>query len=208
MKVAYTLTTTLVVQLVAIISIWILIDLAGGDRGRRVLHLCCSFCRCAAVSGETMLGNYKLLPRAGFEGAWSPGGEADFDASRGLIEQGGALSTGEVVGLRLFGELRFEDLLTEHVEQLAVTPMVFCDRPMGEAFNACGAGLSFSLSREDEDTGVRYGIELTGEKTRTSEMFGVQMNYSQPFLGGEVTGTSSVSRNGHIAVGANYALEF
>ena len=162
----------------------------------------------AAVSGETMLGNYKLLPRAGFEGAWSPGGEADFDASRGLIEQGGALSTGEVVGLRLFGELRFEDLLTEHVEQLAVTPMVFCDRPMGEAFNACGAGLSFSLSREDEDTGVRYGIELTGEKTRTSEMFGVQMNYSQPFLGGEVTGTSSVSRNGHIAVGANYALEF
>jgi hypothetical protein len=162
----------------------------------------------AAVSGETMIGAYELLPRAGFEGAWSPGGEAEFEASRGSMEQSGILSTGEVVGLRLFGELRFDDVLPKRVEELAVTLMAFCDRPLEQARNACGAGLSLELTREDEDTGVHYGVRLNAEKTRASEMLGLQLNYGQPLYGGELSATSSVGRNGQMTVGANYEFEF
>ena len=162
----------------------------------------------AAVSGEMMLGEYKLMPRAGFEGAWSPGGDAEFEVSRGAIEQSDSLSTGEIVGLRVFGEQRFDDVLPEHSEKLAIAPMFFCDRSMGETPIACGAGLSVDFSYEDNVTGEQYGIELTGEKTKSSEMFGLQFDYSRPVLGGELSGTSSVSRNGQVSIGANYTLDF
>lgn len=162
----------------------------------------------AAVSGETMLGDYKLSPRAGFEGAWSPGGEADFDVSRGALEQIGSLSTGEVAGLRVFGELRFDDLLLSRPENLAVIPMIFCDRPIGGAVNECGLGLSMALSREDEDTGRSYGIEFSGERTKTSETIGLKLNYTQSLFGGALSGTTSVGRDGQMAVGANYVLDF
>ena len=162
----------------------------------------------AAVSGETMLGEYKLMPRAGFEGAWSPGGDVEFEATRGAIEQSGSLSTGEIVGLRVFVEQRFDDVLPERSEKLAITPMVFCDRLMGETQNACGAGLSVDFSYENNVTGEQYGIELTGEKTKSSEMFGLQFDYSRPLFGGELSGESSVSRNGQVSIGANYTLNF
>jgi hypothetical protein len=162
----------------------------------------------AAVSGEFMLGGYTLSPRAGFEGAWSPGGEAEFDVSRGLLQQSGELSTGEVVGLRAFGEVRFEDLLLDQIEELALTPMFFCDRPMGEDRNECGLGLSMALSREDEVTGRSYGIALTGERTKTRETIGLQLNYRLPLRVGDITATSLVSRNGHVALGMNYFVDF
>ena len=162
----------------------------------------------AAVSGETMLGEYKLMPRAGFEGAWSPGGDAEFEASRGAIEQSDSLSTGEIVGLRVFSELRFDDVLPERSEKLAVTPMVFCNRSMGETQNACGSGLSVDISYEDAVTGEQYGVELTGEKTKSSEMFGLQFDYSRPVLGGVLSGTSSFTRIGQVSISANYTLEF
>jgi CshA-type fibril repeat protein len=162
----------------------------------------------AAVSGEMMLGKYKLMPRAGFEGAWSPGGDAEFDTPRGEMVQSDSLSTGEIVGLRVFAEQRFDDVLPEHSEKLAVTPMVFCDRSMGETQNACGAGLSVDFSYEDEATGEQYGIVLTGEKTKSIEMLGLQFDYSRPVLGGELSATSSVARNGQVLIGANYTLDF
>ena len=162
----------------------------------------------AAVSGETMLGEYKLMPRAGFEGASSPGGDAEFEATRGAIEQSDSLSTGEIVGLRVFVEQRLDDVLPERSEKLAITPMVFCDRLMGETQNACGAGLSVDFSYENNVTGEQYGIELTGEKTKSSEMFGLQFNCSRPVFGGELSGTSSVSRNRQVSIGANYTLNF
>jgi hypothetical protein len=162
----------------------------------------------AAVSGETMLGEYKLMPRAGFEGAWSPGGDAEFEATRGAIEQSDSLSTGEIVGLRVFVEQRFDDVLPERSEKLAITPMVFCDRLMGETQNACGAGLSVDFSYENNVTGEQYGIELTGEKTKSSEMFGLKLDYSRPVFGGELSGTSSFTRTGQVSIGGNYTLEF
>ena len=162
----------------------------------------------AAVSGETMLGDYKLMPRVGFEGAWSPGGDAEFDAGRGAVEQSGGLSTGEIAGLRLFGELRFDDVLPDRAEQLAITPMVFCDRPMGETHNACGAGLSFGLYGKNALSGEQYEIELSGEKTETSEMVGIRLNYGRPLLGGRLSGTGSVARSGGLSIGMNYALDF
>ena len=155
-----------------------------------------------------MLGEYKLMPRAGFEGAWSPGGDVEFEATRGAIEQSSSLSTGEIVGLRVFVEQRFDDVLPERSEKLAITPMVFCDRLMGETQNACGAGLSVDFSYENNVTGEQYGIELTGEKTKSSEMFGLQFDYSRPVFGGELSGESSVSRNGQVSIGANYTLNF
>lgn len=162
----------------------------------------------AAVSGETMLGDYKLMPRVGFEGAWSPGGDAEFDAGRGAVEQSGGLSTGEIAGLRLFGELRFDDVLPDRAEQLAITPMVFCDRPMGETHNTCGAGLSFGLYGKNALSGEQYEIELSGEKTETSEMVGIRLNYGRPLLGGRLSGTGSVARSGDLSIGMNYALDF
>jgi hypothetical protein len=47
-----------------------------------------------------------------------------------------------------------------------------------------------------------------GERTATRETIGLQLNYKQPLFGGELSGTSSVGRNGQMAVGANYLLEF
>jgi hypothetical protein len=162
----------------------------------------------AAVSGETLLGDYKLSPRAGFDLAWSPGGKAEFEISRDAIEQMASLSTGEVLGLRVFGELQFNDLLPDDPQDLALTPMVFCDQPIAEQHSECGVGLSVALSNKDKKTGASYGIELDGERSRTRQTIRLQLNYRRPLFGGELLGTGAMQQNGEMAVGANYVLKF
>lgn len=47
-----------------------------------------------------------------------------------------------------------------------------------------------------------------GEGTKIRETIGLQINHTQPLFGGDLSGTSSVCRNGQMGVAANYALEF
>ena len=162
----------------------------------------------SAVSGETMLAAYKLMPRAGIEGAYSPGGEAEFEVSHDTIKQTDRLDIGEIVGLRVFSALRFDDILPKRSEKLAITPMVFCGSSMGETQNACGAGFSVDFSSKDDVTGEEYAIGFIREKTKSSEMLGLQFEYIRPVLGGELSGTSSFTQSARISVGANYKLEF
>ena len=97
---------------------------------------------------------------------------------------------------------------TQSPEELAITLMFFCDRPMGEERNECGFGLSLALSHEDESTGRSYGMVLSGERTKTRETIGLQLNYLQPMFGGALAATTSVARDGQMTVGANYVLDF
>jgi outer membrane protein OmpA-like peptidoglycan-associated protein len=161
-----------------------------------------------ALSGETKVGDYKIVPRAGFEAAWSPGGEADYVASRDAISDASNLDTGSVRGGRLFGELRIDDLAPNKPYQLAFTPKFFCDRPLGGGDGLCGMGASIELSSTVVDGKGQITFELEGEKTRDTQFLGLTMDYSVPVWAGQVSATSSVSSQGSLALGVNYERAF
>jgi hypothetical protein len=162
----------------------------------------------ASVSGETSLGDYKLVPRAGLETAWSPGGEAEYEASRGVIEDVGSLSTGKVTGARMFVELRFDDLTPKQSGQVAITPKIFCDQPLGGGDKLCGAGASIELSSDEVDGQGRYTFGIEGERTHNSHSLGVSFEYAAPVWEGELSTTSTVSSQGSLSLGMNYERQF
>ena len=162
----------------------------------------------ASVSGETSLGDYKLVPRAGLETAWSPGGEAEYEASREVIEDVGTLSTGKVTGARMFVELRFDDLTPKQSGKVAITPKIFCDQPLGGGDKLCGAGASIELSSDEVDGQGRYTFGIEGERTHNSHSLGVSVEYAAPVWEGELSTTSTVSSQGSLSLGMNYERQF
>ena len=161
----------------------------------------------AALSGETDLEGVSVTPRAGFDLAWSPGGEADYKASRGGLVETGSLSTGEVYGLRIYAEVGFEEQSSEHDASLSVTPKIFCDRTIGSDDSECGAGLRIELEKHNED-GTRFSLEVMGEKTKSMETIGLGLDYRIPFYSGELAAKGSTNQNQRLDLNILYRLGF
>ncbi|WP_373049900.1 OmpA family protein, partial [Thalassovita aquimarina] len=162
----------------------------------------------AALSGQTQMGRLIVSPRAGLDLAWSPGGDVDVTATRGAIEDSGNLRIGRMSGARLFGEARIEDLLPGRAEVLAITPRIFCDKPIGGGENSCGYGAAIELSRENLGNGTSFSATLDGERSENHDSIGLVFEYAKSLSGGQLTGTTSVSSQGEIAITTQYKLEF
>ncbi len=162
----------------------------------------------AALSGEFDVNDYVLAPRFGVDAAWSPGGEAWVTASRAGFEESGALSTGEVSGLRFFGELGVVDLLMDDPAVLSITPRFFCERAIGSDDNTCGMGAKLSYESRNEVTGDHVGVELAVEGAKGRQYYSVGVNVGQPMFGGDVETNVGVGANGSVDLGLTYTAAF
>lgn len=162
----------------------------------------------AALSGEFDVNDYVLAPRFGVDAAWSPGGEAWVTASRSGFEESGALSTGEVSGLRFFGELGVADLLVDDPAVLSITPRFFCERAIGADDNTCGMGAKLSYESRNEVTGDHVGFELDVKGAKGRQYYSVGVNVGQPMFGGDVETNVGVGANGSVDLGLTYTAAF
>ncbi|WP_194097084.1 DUF7507 domain-containing protein [Marivivens aquimaris] len=162
----------------------------------------------AALSGEFDVNDYVLAPRFGVDAAWSPGGEAWVTASRAGFEESGALSTGEVSGLRFFGELRVADLLLDDPAVLSITPRFFCERAIGSDDNTCGMGAKLSYESRNEVTGDHVGFELDIDGAKGRQYYSVGVNVGQPMFGGDVETNVGVGANSSVDLGLTYTAAF
>ena len=161
-----------------------------------------------SLSGETKVGDYKIVPRAGFEAAWSPGGQADYVASREAISDASSLDTGSVSGGRFYGEVRLDDLAPNEPYQLAFKPKLFCDQPLGGGDGICGMGASIELSSTAIDGKGLFTFEIEAEQTRDSRFWGLSLDYSLPVWAGELNIINTLSNQGKLALGLNYERAF
>ena len=162
----------------------------------------------SAISGELSLGKTVLSPRLGFDAAWSPGGEADITASRAGIEETGSLSTGEVSGLRLYGELQFVDLMVDQPEVLSFTPRIFCDRPIGEAGNVCGYGGKLEFSSPTDASGRQSSLIWDAEGSESHEYYSLTLNIGRQIFGGSLDTSATVSQDGDVSAKIGFSSKF
>ena len=161
-----------------------------------------------ALSGQTYLGDYPVTPRVGLDAAWSPGGSVEVEASRGAFADGGDLRLSSISGLKLFAELQFEDLLPGKPEVLMIAPRLLCERPIGQDGVDCGYGLNVSLSQQDDDSGNRYEVSLSGEKTQARTTYGVTLSFAREIGDATLEGSAQVSQNRTVGLGMKYKLDF
>jgi hypothetical protein len=140
--------------------------------------------------------------------AWSPGGDAEFDVTRGALSHSGQLSTGDVSGLRIFGEVRFDDLLLDRPKVLAFTPRFFCDQALGSSGLDCGFGAEIELSNSQEGDIGGWALSMAGEKTGHQSHVAASLQYARRIFGGNLSATAHVSRGLSLGVQGKYDLSF
>ena len=160
-----------------------------------------------ALSGETKIGDQSLEPRAGFQVAYSPGGQAQVNASREALQDSRTLEIGAVNGGRAFGEIRFADLLPNNTAQISVAPRGFCDTQIGTGVKQCGAGISLDFSRHIEE-GHFFNFSLDGEVINTNRSYSITLEYGLNLEQGQLTGSTSVGANGAGEIGTVYKVSF
>ena len=160
-----------------------------------------------ALSGETQIGDQRLAPRAGIEVAYSSGGKVRANASRDATYESRVLETGSVNGGRVFGELRFVDLLPNNKTQFSIAPMGFCETQIGTGIKQCGTGISLGLSRQIEE-GTYFDFSLGAEDTSTNRLYDLKLEYGLKLQHGQLTGSTTVDANGASELGMTYRLNF
>lgn len=160
-----------------------------------------------ALSGETQIGDQSLGPRAGVQVAYSPGGQAQVNASREALQDSGAIDTGAVNGGRAFGELRFVDLLPSNKTQISVAPRGFCEAQIGTGVKQCGKGISLEFSRHIEE-GTFFDFIVDGEITSKNRSYSLTFEYGLNLERGRLIGATSVDANGASEIGITYQLSF
>ena len=160
-----------------------------------------------ALSGETQIGDQRLAPRAGIEVAYSSGGNVRANASRDATYESRVLETGSVNGGRVFGELRFVDLLPNNKTQISIAPMGFCETQIGTRVRQCGTGISLGLSRQIEE-GTYLDFSFGAEDTSTNRLYDLKLEYGLKLQQGQLTGSTSVDANGASELGMTYRLNF
>ena len=160
-----------------------------------------------ALSGETQIGDQRLEPRAGVQIAYSPGGQAQVNASREALQDSGTIDTGAVNGGRAFGELRFVDLLPSNKTQISVAPRGFCEIQIGTALKQCGAGISFEFSRHIEE-GTFFDFSVDGDVTRKNRSYSLTFEYGLNLELGRLIGGTSFDANGASEIAIAYQLDY
>ena len=162
----------------------------------------------AAMSGEAEALGLTLVPRAGVNLAWSPGGSGTIRAVRGALSDAGDLTIPAVMGARVFAELTFDNLLAEGASELSFTPRILCDQAIGEDTGGCGYGASVEVSHETRTTGRSYALGLDVEHVGGSSQGSLSLRYAWPLGQGVIDGGLDVSTNGEASVQSKFKLEF
>ena len=162
----------------------------------------------AALSGEMKAKSLDLTPRAGFELAWSPGGNGQLTATRAQLIDSESITIPAVMGLRAFVELGIEDLLEKSPWTLSVTPRLLCDWGQGGISMGCGYGGSIELTTATNKDGESFALGLDGSKTSKMTSGSVSLRYQKAIGNGKLQGGVTTSTSGDPSIEAGYAVDF
>ena len=161
----------------------------------------------AALSGEMRLNAVKVSPRAGFDVAWSPGGQGNIQAVRGQVEQSETLTIPEVLGLRAFSEMRVEGGATSAPINLAVTPRLLCDFGFDGVAMGCGYGGSLELKGNGKK-GRSFSISVDGSRVQDTVTGAIGLHYALPVEKGSLSGEVSADSAGKAIGTLDYTVHF
>ena len=164
----------------------------------------------AALSGELNLGEVTVMPRVGFNYAYSPGADVDVITELGGVTQMGNLELGSVSGGSLFAEIRQEWDLTGGNSIFAFTPRLACYKSFGSRAldGECSLGGSLELYSADEDSDFVYRLEVDAERGRSFTRGSVTASAAWEIRNGVVRANTSVTQNGDVTIGVALELNF
>lgn len=160
----------------------------------------------AALSGETAWDAYTLAPRAGFEYAFSPGGDVDVRASREGLSETGVLDLDGVSGGLFFAEIRAERSLGRANSLAAFTPRLACYESYGSLDGDCSVGATFELQSQEDADDLIYGVMIEGERGDSFSRSSLSAHVAREMGGGLLGFETGVSDSG--AAHLNSKLEF
>ena len=162
----------------------------------------------AAVSGETTVGGVAVMPGAGLDFAYSPGGTVSVTAASAVLSETGDLSIGPVHGGRGYAKLRFEPVMEDSNATLGITPRIACTLEIGNSEGSCGYGGTIDLSGQLDSGDFSYSISLDAEHFGTYTSGSLSVGYQWSIWGGSLNGTVDVSRSGGLTLGQAFEMRF
>jgi hypothetical protein len=162
----------------------------------------------AAMSGEAEALGISLVPRAGVNLAWSPGGSGTINAVRGSLLDTGDLTIPAVMGARAFAEVTFDNLLAQGESDLSFTPRILCDQAIGDDTGGCGYGASVELSHQSKKTGRTHALGLEMENVGGTSQGSFSLRYALPLGVWALDGGLQMSTTGEASVQSTLKVEF
>ncbi len=162
----------------------------------------------AAISGELTFGDYTLSPRAGFDVAYSPGGDVDVETALLGVTQSGTLELEEMSGGAIFAELRTERTFDAGSGLIALTPRVACYQSLGSRDGDCGVGATLEIASIDAADDLSYAIEIGGERGASFTSGTIRAQVSRRIGLGRFRAQSEVSMNSGPRFGGSFEMRF
>ncbi len=162
----------------------------------------------AAISGELTFGDYTLSPRAGFDVAYSPGGDVDVETALLGVTQSGTLELEEMSGGAIFAELRTERTFNAGSGLIALTPRVACYQSLGSLDGDCGIGATLEIASIDAADDLSYVIEIVGERGASFTSGTIRAQVSRRIGLGRFSAQSEVSMNSGPRFGGSFEMRF
>jgi len=162
----------------------------------------------AALSGEVAYDAFTLSPRAGFEYAYSPGGDVDVTATRAALSETGTLDLDSVSGGLVFAELRAESAVNASGTIAAITPRFACYQSLSAFDGECSVGGSLELASSENDDLMSYGFTLEGERGETFSRGSLSAHVSKRVGGALFDINTGMNDSGAMHVGSKMELRF
>lgn len=162
----------------------------------------------AALSGEVQYGNVTLIPRAGVDVAYSPGGDVSLTTSRNAVSQNSELELGSVNGGRVSGELGFEMPTHGGNGSLMIAPRIACHQSIGSLDGSCSFGGSIDLAASSDANGFYYNVSLDGERGSNYSAGSVSVSFQKQIWVGTLSGDATMSQTGDIGFVQQFSIEF
>jgi hypothetical protein len=162
----------------------------------------------AAISGELVYGDYTLSPRAGFDFAFSPGGETEVEMALLGVTQSGTLELDAMSGGAVFAELRAERVFDNDNALIALTPRVACYRSLGSLDDDCSIGATLALESTGKDNALSYAIKIGGERGDHFRSATLTARISRRIDLGEISAHTAMTSEGPTRLGASFEMEF
>ena len=162
----------------------------------------------AALSGEATWDAYILAPRAGFEYAFSPGGDVDVRASRDGLSQTGMLDLDGVDGGLFFLELRAERAFDRVNSFAAFTPRVSCYESYASLDGDCSVGATFEFQTQEDAEDLIYGVMLEGERGDNFSRGSLSAHVARQMGSGLLGLETGVAESGAVHVSSKLEFKF
>ena len=162
----------------------------------------------AALSGELDLGAYTILPRAGFQYAYSPGGDVDVITELGAVQQSATFDLNSVSGGQFFIEVREEHFVNEEQTLFAFTPRLSCYQSLGNLDGECSIGGSLEITEAEDENDLGYSVRLEAERGQTFSRASITGSVTREIRHGVFRGDAIMSADGELSFGGALELDF